>query len=279
MKALVLREYMKLVYEDVPRPEVAADEVLVKVEACGICGSDVHGLDGSTGRRQPPLIMGHEAAGTVADVGPVGPGLGERRPGDVRLDDLPARRLVHPARPLQPQRRPHGPRRLARRVPAARGLRRVRRGAPAHPLPGAGERELRAGGDGRAGGGGGARRAPDADRGGGHGGGGRRRDDRPLPRAGAARGRLLAGLRRGPGGGEARARPEAGGRRRPRPAEGRRREGGRGGDRGPRRRRGLRGGRDHGAPSRRRSAPCGGAGRSRWWGTSRPWSRSRSRRW
>jgi L-iditol 2-dehydrogenase len=68
MKALVLREYMKLVYEDVPRPEIARDEVLVKVDACGICGSDVHGLDGSTGRRQPPLIMGHEAAGTVADV-------------------------------------------------------------------------------------------------------------------------------------------------------------------------------------------------------------------
>jgi L-iditol 2-dehydrogenase len=70
MKALVLREYMKLVYEDVPRPEIAADEVLVRVEACGICGSDVHGLDGSTGRRQPPLIMGHEAAGTVAEAGP-----------------------------------------------------------------------------------------------------------------------------------------------------------------------------------------------------------------
>ena len=51
MKALVLREYGKLVYEDVPRPEIAPDEVLVKVEACGICGSDVHGLDGSTGRR------------------------------------------------------------------------------------------------------------------------------------------------------------------------------------------------------------------------------------
>jgi L-iditol 2-dehydrogenase len=61
MKALVLREYMTLVYEDVPTPEVAPDEVLVKVAACGICGSDVHGLDGSTGRRQPPLIMGHEA--------------------------------------------------------------------------------------------------------------------------------------------------------------------------------------------------------------------------
>jgi L-iditol 2-dehydrogenase len=70
MKALVLQEYMKLVYEDVPPPEIAADEVLVKVVACGICGSDVHGLDGSTGRRQPPLIMGHEASGVVVESGP-----------------------------------------------------------------------------------------------------------------------------------------------------------------------------------------------------------------
>jgi L-iditol 2-dehydrogenase len=40
------------------------------VAACGICGSDVHGLDGSTGRRQPPLIMGHEAAGIIEETGP-----------------------------------------------------------------------------------------------------------------------------------------------------------------------------------------------------------------
>jgi L-iditol 2-dehydrogenase len=70
MKALVLREYGRLVYEEVPRPSVAPDEVLVKVEACGICGSDVHGLDGSTGRRRPPLVMGHEAAGTIVEAGP-----------------------------------------------------------------------------------------------------------------------------------------------------------------------------------------------------------------
>jgi L-iditol 2-dehydrogenase len=43
---------------------------LIRVKACGICGSDVHGMDGSTGRRIPPLIMGHEAAGIVAEVGP-----------------------------------------------------------------------------------------------------------------------------------------------------------------------------------------------------------------
>jgi L-iditol 2-dehydrogenase len=42
---------------------------LVRVRACGICGSDVHGFDGSTGRRIPPLVMGHEAAGVVERMG------------------------------------------------------------------------------------------------------------------------------------------------------------------------------------------------------------------
>ena len=69
MKALVLEEYNKLVYKDFPDPEVAPDEVLVKVEAAGICGSDVHGMDGSTGRRKPPIIMGHEAAGVISSLG------------------------------------------------------------------------------------------------------------------------------------------------------------------------------------------------------------------
>ena len=69
MKALVLEQYNNLVYKDVPDPVIKPDEVLVKVEACGICGSDVHGLDGSTGRRIPPLIMGHEASGIIAATG------------------------------------------------------------------------------------------------------------------------------------------------------------------------------------------------------------------
>ncbi len=69
MKALVLEGYNKLVYKDMPAPEIKSDEVLVKVKACGICGSDVHGMDGSTGRRIPPLIMGHEASGTIEKVG------------------------------------------------------------------------------------------------------------------------------------------------------------------------------------------------------------------
>ena len=69
MKALVLEEYNKLVYKDVADPQAGDGEVLVKVKACGICGSDVHGMDGSTGRRQPPVIMGHEASGEIVATG------------------------------------------------------------------------------------------------------------------------------------------------------------------------------------------------------------------
>ena len=69
MKAMVLSEYSRLELEEAPRPEVGADELLIEVAACGICGSDVHGYDGSTGRRIPPIVMGHEAAGTVAAMG------------------------------------------------------------------------------------------------------------------------------------------------------------------------------------------------------------------
>ena len=52
-----------------PTPEIGEDDVLVRVRACGICGSDIHGYDGSTGRRIPPLVMGHEAAGVIERAG------------------------------------------------------------------------------------------------------------------------------------------------------------------------------------------------------------------
>jgi L-iditol 2-dehydrogenase len=69
MKALLLSEYKKLSVVDMPTPEIGEDEVLVRVRACGICGSDIHGYDGSTGRRIPPLVMGHEAAGVIEQIG------------------------------------------------------------------------------------------------------------------------------------------------------------------------------------------------------------------
>lgn len=69
MQALTLSEYKHLTLEDVPVPSFGLTGVLVRVAACGICGSDVHGYDGSSGRRIPPIVMGHEAAGVVAAVG------------------------------------------------------------------------------------------------------------------------------------------------------------------------------------------------------------------
>jgi L-iditol 2-dehydrogenase len=69
MRALLLSDYKVLSVVDMPTPEVGDDDVLVRVRACGICGSDIHGYDGSTGRRIPPLVMGHEAAGVIERVG------------------------------------------------------------------------------------------------------------------------------------------------------------------------------------------------------------------
>lgn len=69
MRALQLVEYGHFEVVELPAPEIAADEVLIKVRACGICGSDVHGMDGSTGRRIPPIVMGHEASGDIVSVG------------------------------------------------------------------------------------------------------------------------------------------------------------------------------------------------------------------
>ena len=79
MKALVLREYNRFEYVDVPDVTPDEGQVRVDVRACGICGSDVHGMDGSTGRRRPPVIMGHEASGVV---GAVGEGVGDWGVGD-----------------------------------------------------------------------------------------------------------------------------------------------------------------------------------------------------
>jgi len=69
MKALLLSQYKHLEMTDLPVPRAEPDEVLVRVAACGICGSDIHGYDGSSGRRIPPIVMGHEAAGRIAAIG------------------------------------------------------------------------------------------------------------------------------------------------------------------------------------------------------------------
>src|SRR6266404_3667054 len=69
MKVLLLSQYKNLEIAELPEPTPGPGEVLVRVAACGICGSDVHGYDGSSGRRIPPIVMGHEAAGIVAALG------------------------------------------------------------------------------------------------------------------------------------------------------------------------------------------------------------------
>jgi L-iditol 2-dehydrogenase len=100
MKALVLTQYNKLEIKEVPQPVLQPDEVLVRVKAAGICGSDVHGMDGSTGRRIPPIIMGHEASGIIESAGAEVSGW---KPGDrvtfdstiYRLDDWYTRKGLY----------------------------------------------------------------------------------------------------------------------------------------------------------------------------------------
>ena len=79
MKALLYTAPHSFEFTDVPNPEPGPQDVLIRVKACGICGSDVHGSTGETGRRIPPLIMGHEAAGVVEEVGS---GVSSFEPGD-----------------------------------------------------------------------------------------------------------------------------------------------------------------------------------------------------
>lgn len=69
MKALVYRGPKKIVVEEAPVPEISADDVLIKVRASGICGSDIHGYLGGTGRRTEGYCMGHEFCGEIAQLG------------------------------------------------------------------------------------------------------------------------------------------------------------------------------------------------------------------
>lgn len=65
MKALVYLGANSLIYRDEPQPSPEPGELLVRVEAVGICGSDMHAYHGHDSRRPPPLILGHEAAGRI----------------------------------------------------------------------------------------------------------------------------------------------------------------------------------------------------------------------
>lgn len=65
MKALVYRNEKTLIYQDVEDPETTSEDVLIKIESVGICGSDMHAFLGHDERRPAPLILGHEASGVI----------------------------------------------------------------------------------------------------------------------------------------------------------------------------------------------------------------------
>ena len=63
MRVLVLDDWWKLVVAERPDPVPAGHQVLLEIYATGICGSDIHGFTGATGRRQVGQVMGHETVG------------------------------------------------------------------------------------------------------------------------------------------------------------------------------------------------------------------------
>jgi len=69
MNALVLTGPSTFEYSEFSSPEIKTGHVRISIKACGICGSDIHGMDGSSGRRIPPIVMGHEAAGMISEIG------------------------------------------------------------------------------------------------------------------------------------------------------------------------------------------------------------------
>ena len=70
MRALVYTAPNEMTLRDVPQPALAAGEVILRIDAVGICGSDMHAFHGHDPRRKPGLILGHELAGTIIE----GPG-------------------------------------------------------------------------------------------------------------------------------------------------------------------------------------------------------------
>src|SRR5215475_8520775 len=100
MKAARILEYHKpLVLEDIAVPDIQADEVLVKVAACGMCRSDVLLVDGffqTYTDIPPPLIPGHEITGTIEKIGKVVPKAASLQEGDHVVVARVGRRRVSP---------------------------------------------------------------------------------------------------------------------------------------------------------------------------------------
>jgi L-iditol 2-dehydrogenase len=69
MKSLVYTAPRRLELQDLPVPLISPDEALVRIRAVGVCGSDLQGFLGKSKKRIPPLVLGHEFCGEVAEVG------------------------------------------------------------------------------------------------------------------------------------------------------------------------------------------------------------------
>jgi L-iditol 2-dehydrogenase len=69
MKGLIYTEWDNIELRDLPKPEPKDNEVLIRVSACGICGSEIESFRNRSGRRFPPIIMGHEFCGRIVKVG------------------------------------------------------------------------------------------------------------------------------------------------------------------------------------------------------------------
>ncbi|OUU61246.1 MAG: hypothetical protein CBC20_00710 [Verrucomicrobia bacterium TMED60] len=80
MRALIYEEPWKMTLQNLPKPALKAGEVLIKMESVGICGSDVHGFTGESGRRAPGMVMGHEIVGRIVETAPdvMTPEVGQR---------------------------------------------------------------------------------------------------------------------------------------------------------------------------------------------------------
>src|SRR6516225_6138466 len=80
MRILRFNGPWELSIEEMETPVPGTNEVLVKSESVGICGSDVHGFTGESGRRKAGMVMGHEAVGKIVATGKgvTGLSLGQR---------------------------------------------------------------------------------------------------------------------------------------------------------------------------------------------------------
>ena len=75
MKAMVLEKFKEpMVLREVPEPPIGSEDILLRVRACGLCGTDIKIYDGEVKTVQLPLIPGHELAGEVAKLGAGGEG-------------------------------------------------------------------------------------------------------------------------------------------------------------------------------------------------------------